>query len=335
MSASFLKSSLYFIVMDSSKPKVIDEVFPYLRVYEDGTIERLHGTEVAPAGFDPRTGVSSKDVVVVPETGVSARLYRPNLPPKNKKLPLVVYFHGGGFFISSAGDPKYHHSMNNLVATADVIAVSVNYRLAPEHRLPAAYEDSWAAVQWVASHSAGGGGGEAWVKDEVDFERVFLVGDSAGANIAHHLGLRIVGSGLDQRMNVVGIVSVHPYFWGEEGIGSEAMAKDPVRKAMVDKWWQFVCPSGRGNDDPLINPFVDGGPRFKDLGCDRVLVCVAERDILRDIGRLYYETLVKSGWGGRAEIVETEGEDHVFHIFQVDSDKAQRLLTCVASFINH
>lgn len=211
--------------------------------------------------------------------------------------------------------------------------MSVNYRLAPEHPLPAAYDDSWAVLQWVASHSAGGEGSEAWVRDDVDFERVFLVGDSAGANIAHHLALRIVGSRSAQRMKLVGIVSIHPYFWGEDQIGSEA--KDPVRKAMVDKWWQLVCPSGRGNDDPLINPFVDGAPSFKDLGCDKVLVCVAERDILRDRGRLYYETLVKSGWGGTAEIVETEGEDHVFHIFQGDSEKARSLVKSVASFINH
>ena len=328
---AFFKSSQFF--MDSSKPKVIHEVVPYLRVYEDGTIERLLGTEVTPAAFDPQTGVVSTDVVVVPETGVSARLYRPKLTPNNQKLPLVVYFHGGAFCISSAADPKYHHCLNTLVATANVIAVSVNYRRAPEHPLPAAYDDSWAVLQWVASHSAGGEGSEAWVRDGVDFERVFLVGDSAGANIAHHLALRIVGSRSAQRMKLVGIVSIHPYFWGEDQIGSEA--KDPVRKAMVDKWWQLVCPSGRGNDDPLINPFVDGAPSFKDLGCDKVLVCVAERDILRDRGRLYYETLVKSEWGGTAEIVETEGEDHVFHIFQADSDKARSLVRSVASFINH
>lgn len=328
---AFFKSSQF--LMDSSKPKVIHEVVPYLRVYEDGTIERLLGTEVTPAAFDPQTGVVSTDVVVVPETGVSARLYRPKLTPNNQKLPLVVYFHGGAFCISSAADPKYHHCLNTLVATANVIAVSVNYRRAPEHPLPAAYDDSWAVLQWVASHSVGGEGSEAWVRDDVDFERVFLVGDSAGANIAHHLALRIVGSRSAQRMKLVGIGLIHPYFWGEDQIGSEA--KDPVRKAMVDKWWQLVCPSGRGNDDPLINPFVDGAPSFKDLGCDKVLVCVAERDILRDRGRLYYETLVKSGWGGTAEMVETEGEDHVFHIFQADSDKARSLVRSVASFINH
>lgn len=318
--------------MDSSKPKVIHDVVPFLRVYEDGTVERLFATKIASAGFDPHTGVSSKDVVVVPETGVCARLYRPKLPTNSQKLPLVVYFHGGAFCISSVADPNYHNSLNALVATANVIAVSVDYRLAPEHPLPAAYEDSWAALQWVASHAGGGEGGEVWIRDHVDFERVFMVGDSAGSSISHHLAFRIAESGLAQRMKLIGIGLIHPYFWGEDPIGSEA--KDPVRKAMVDKWWQFVCPSEKGSNDPLINPFVDGAPRLRELGCEKVLVCVAERDILRDRGRLYYETLIKSGWGGTAEILETEGEDHVFHIFQTDADNARCLYRRLASFIN-
>ncbi|KAL7175547.1 hypothetical protein ACSBR2_029197 [Camellia fascicularis] len=329
----------------SSKREVSHEVPPYLRVYKDGTIERLFGNEVALAGFDLQTGVVSKDILIIPETGVSARLYRPpsvtpthnqnhnqNHNHNHNKLPLVIYFHGGAFFISSISDPKYHNSLNILVAKANIILISIDYRRAPEHPLPAAFHDSWASLQWVHSHVSGPGT-EAWLSDNVDFGRVFLAGDSCGSSIAHHLAIRVGHSNpVEGGLNILGIIMIHPYFWGEEPIGSEA--KNPVRKAMVDGWWRFVCLSDRGNDDPLINPVADGAPSLSGLACDRVLVCVAEKDILRDRGRLYYESLVKSEWLGKAEFVEIQGEDHVFHIIDPNCEKALKMIQCLASFIN-
>ncbi|KAJ7958136.1 alpha/beta-Hydrolases superfamily protein [Quillaja saponaria] len=323
--------------MDSGKREISVEVLPYLRVYKDGTIERIVGIQVVPAGFDSDTNVMSKDMVIIPETGVSARLYRPNFTnPVEQKLPLLIYFHGGAYCISSPSDPLYHNSINQLVAKANVVAVSVGYRLAPEHPLPASYEDSWAALQWVASHTRRNDseGLEEWLKDYVDFERVFLAGDSAGANIAHHMALRLqtLSSESTPNLKVQGIAMVHPYFWGKEPIGVEI--RDPVRKAMVDKWWDFVCPSEKGNDDPLINPFADGAPSLEGLGCRKVLVIVAEKDILRDRGKLYHKVLVNSRWEGTVHFFETEGEDHIFHIFNPNTEKAKSLIECLASFFN-
>nr|WIV69112.1 PUCXE35 protein [Pyrus ussuriensis] len=222
---------------------------------------------------------------------------------------------------SSAGEPLYHTSLNNLVVEANAIGVSVNYRLAPEHPLPTAYEDCWAVLNWVFND---GKGRDSWVKDHVDFERVFLVGDSAGANIAHHLALRIKPSDPDPKLKIAGIGMINPYFWGKEPIGGEV--GDLVRKSMVDTWWNFVCPSEKGCDDPLINPFVGGSPGLEGLACDKILVLVAGKDILRDRGMLYYDELVKSKWGGRKELIETQGEDHVFHIFNPNCDKAKILI---------
>ncbi|KAK2996153.1 hypothetical protein RJ639_029540 [Escallonia herrerae] len=62
------------------------------------------------------------------------------------------------------------------------------------------------------------------------------------------------------------------------------------------------------------------------LGCSRVLVSVAEKDLLRDRGRMYYEALGRSGWMGVAEIHETEGADHGFHLYNLDSEKAKDLI---------
>lgn len=114
--------------MESNKKQVSLEVLPWLVVHTDGTIERLAGTEVCPPGLDQETSVLSKDIIIEPKTGLSARIYRPDSVQPGQKLPLVLYFHGGAFLISSASFPCYHTSLNKLVAQANVIAVSVNYR---------------------------------------------------------------------------------------------------------------------------------------------------------------------------------------------------------------
>ncbi|GKD78602.1 probable carboxylesterase 2, partial [Tanacetum coccineum] len=97
---------------------------------------------------------------------------------------------------------------------------------------------------------------------------------------------------------------------------------------MVDKWWEFVCPSDSdlGLDHPLINPLVNGAPDLSGLGCGRVLVTVSEMDILKDRGLAYYEKLVKSKYEGKVEMYEVEGEDHGFHIFDVNAEKAVNLM---------
>lgn len=332
--------------MGSCGPEIVHDVPPYIKVYADGTVERLVATEVTPAGFDPHTGVLSKDVVVNQETGVTARLYRPNLVNKTQRLPLVIYFHGGAFCVATAFEPKYHEFVNALVSEANVMAVSVDYRRVPEHPLPAAYEDSWEVLNWVASHNSGEGS-EDWVRDSVDFGKVFLAGDSAGANISHHMAIRAAAGINSDNQKIInlefqGIIMIHPYFWGEKPVGI-VENKDTFRKAMVDKWWKFVCPSDKGCDDPLINPFVNNNYEISsgivvdqsNLGCKRILIFVAENDILNERGKMYYQFLIGSQiWKGKAEIVETEGEDHVFHIFNPCCDKAQALIKNCAAFVN-
>ncbi|KAL1533801.1 putative carboxylesterase 2 isoform X2 [Salvia divinorum] len=302
---------------------IVHDVRPYLRVYQDGTVERLLGTGFAPPSLDPSTAVSSKDILLHPETALSARLYLPT-PTPTAKLPLVLYFHGGAFCISSSADPNYHSMLNNLVRRASVLLVSVDYRLAPEHPLPAAYHDSWSALLSLSSSP------DPWIAQHADFNRVFLAGDSAGANIAHHLAIRAGRRELG--FQISGALMVQPYFWGEEAIGAER--ENPVFKAVVDGWWRFVCPSERGCDDPMINPFVEGAPGMEGSGCGRVLVCVAGNDILRERGRLYYKVLCESKREGKAELFETEGEDHVFHIIDPTSQNSTDLLQRCAEFIN-
>ncbi|XP_047977045.1 probable carboxylesterase 2 [Salvia hispanica] len=304
------------------------EFLPYIRAYKNGRVERLKGTDVVPAGTDPDTGVLSKDVTnIIPETEVYARIYLPKLSSTNEKLPLLVYYHGGAFLVHTPSSPLYHNFLNALVHESRVITVSVHYRRAPEHHLPVAYEDSWATLHWVASH-CNGDGPEPMLNHHADFQSVFLAGDSAGGNIVHNLAMA-AGQNGGLNVGIRGAVLIDPYFWGSDPIGSEGL--DMEKKAYVDRLWNVVCPSCP-LDDPWINPMATGGMSLAGLGCWRVLVTVAEKDLLKDRGWLYFQALAQSGWLGAVEIHETQGEDHCFHLDELEGEKAKQRLKKIAEF---
>jgi acetyl esterase len=100
------------------------------------------------------------------------RLYRAAAAPSDSALPALVYFHGGGWVI---GDLDTHDSLcRHLANAAHCIVVSIDYRLAPEHKFPAAVEDCFFAVSWVADEAD---------SLSIDRERLAVGGDSAGGNL--------------------------------------------------------------------------------------------------------------------------------------------------------
>jgi acetyl esterase/lipase len=326
-----------------SIPKEVDtELLPFVRIYKDGSVERLIGSPyVAPSpDQDPETGVSSKDITISHDPSISARLYLPTLDQtaaQNQKLPVLVYFHGGGFCIESAFSYDHQQFLNSLVAQAQVVAVSVEYRLAPEHRLPIAYEDCWAALQWVvsASHSIDNGtvNEEPWLINHGDFKRVFIGGDSAGANIAHNITMRAGDESLHGGVKILGTFLTHPYFWGSKPVGSEPSA-GPDEKPLPHVVWNFTYPAAPGGiDNPMINPTGPGAPSLAGLGCSRLLVVVAEKDELRERGVFYYDQVRKSNWEGEVELVQVDGEDHAFHVLKFESENAKNLIKRLASFL--
>jgi acetyl esterase/lipase len=288
--------------------------FRFFQVYKDGRVELFypHNKKIPPSD-DPVTGVQSKDVIISSEPQVSARIFLPKLKNPNQKLPLLLYIHGGGFSMKSASSPAYHKLCNQVAGEADFIVVSVEYGLFPTRPIPACYEDSWAVLQWVASH-VNGNGHDPWLNDHADLGKVFIGGDSAGGNISHTLAFRVGSIGLPRGVKVVGVVMVHPFFGG---------TKD-------DEMWLYMCPTNSGLNDPRMNPDVEDLAR---LGCERMLIFVAEKDYLIVAAKNYYEKLRKSGWKGTVELVENEKEDHCFHLLNLDSDKAQEMRYKFVSFL--
>jgi len=112
----------------------------------------------------------TRDLATTGKQAIPLRLYRPN---RNDGLPLLVYFHGGGWVIGSvAMSDAFCRALANASGCA---VVSVEYRLAPEHRYPAAADDAYAATKWCADHARGLG---------ADPDRLAVGGSSAGGNLA-------------------------------------------------------------------------------------------------------------------------------------------------------
>jgi acetyl esterase len=108
-----------------------------------------------------------------PQGDIPLRLYRGIGTERRAALPALIYFHGGGWVM---GDLDTHDGVCRLIANAAGIAViSVDYRLAPEHKFPAAVDDAMTATEWIAAHGATLG---------IDASRLAVGGDSAGGNIA-------------------------------------------------------------------------------------------------------------------------------------------------------
>lgn len=128
-----------------------------------------------------------------------------------------------------------------------------------------------------------------------------------------------------------GIILVHPYFWGKDPIVEEASYV--AFRSMIDALWRFSCPGSSGLDDPLINVCGDSSCLAR-LRCRRVLVCVAERDGFRQSGVEYCEKVRRSEWGGVVEMMESEGENHVFHLLDPTREAVGPLLKTIVDFIS-
>ncbi len=123
---------------------------------------------------DPPEMASVENVQApAPHGAIPVRIYKPRTLPKTGLAPGLVYYHGGGWVI---GDLESHDVACRHIATeAGIIVAAVDYRLAPEHKFPAAVDDSIAATTWIAANAE---------KLGIDATRLFVGGDSAGGNLA-------------------------------------------------------------------------------------------------------------------------------------------------------
>ncbi|KAF8057230.1 hypothetical protein N665_1262s0006 [Sinapis alba] len=280
---------------------VVDEVEGLIRVYKDGHVERSQLVTCVGPSLPLELGVACSDVYIDKLTNVWARLYIPI--DTNSNLPLLVYFHGGGFCVGSASWSCYHEFLARLSASSRCMVMSVNYRLAPENPLPAAYEDGVNVIHWLKKRSSN----SLWAK-LCDLSRIFLVGDSAGGNIAHHVASRLVTATDDLKpLRIEGTILIQPFFGGEARTESERSVENNTKSSILtlaasDAWWKLALPRGANREHPYCKP-------VKKMVMMRTLVCVAEMDVLMDREMEMCD--------GNEEVIKRvvyKGVGHAFHI---------------------
>lgn len=244
---------------------------------------------VAPA-LAPEPVSEVRDLVIDTLPPIAARLYRPRAGP----LPLLVYLHGGGWVVGSVAvaDP-----FSRALANASRCAVlSVEYRLAPEDRYPAAVDDAYAATRWSSDHATDLG---------IDPSRIAVGGSSAGGNLAAAVALMARERGNPKVAFQLLHVPVLDHDFETPSYRANAVGFGLTRSGM--RWfWDHYVPDPKLRDEPFASPL-----RAADLsGLPPALIVTAECDVLRDEGKAYGQRLRDAGVP--ATYVEYPGMVHGF-----------------------
>ena len=247
---------------------------------------------------------------VVPAAGrdIPVRVYRPSAEPT---LPTLLYFYGGGWTLG--GLDTCDGICRTLANTAGVQVVSIGYRLAPEHRFPAAVDDCRDALRHIAAHPGDFG---------TDARALAVGGDSAGGNLAAAAALLARDDGLD----LAGQLLVYP--------NTDQLAADGSLRDNTDPWlfnnrsvsWyrKHYLADDADAMNPLASPLL--APDLK--GLPPALVITAEYDPLRDQGEAYARRLAAAGV--RVELTRYEGMVHGFFTMTGAVDAARHAVAQAA-----
>jgi acetyl esterase len=211
-----------------------------------------------------------------PDGSLRVRLYSPS---NAALLPGLIYFHGGGLV---AGSLDTHDCIGRaLCESSGARVVSVDYRLAPEHRFPAALEDAKAAVRHISGHAADFG---------IDAARLGICGDSAGATLAAATCQWTIQSGGPQFKLQLLLCPILDYSRVTES-KRELASGYLVDQATLDHDLKYYLPAGTAPSNPLVSPLLAGDVS----GMPRTIIHTAEFDPLRDEGRNYFDRLTQAG----------------------------------------
>jgi acetyl esterase len=233
------------------------------------------------AGY-PDGVTAETTAIAMPTHAIPIRIYRRQNPDP---AAVVVYYHGGGYILG--GLDSHDDVCAELCSVTGYEVVSVDYRLAPEHRHPAAFDDAVAAFEWAAVTYA---------------QSIMLAGDSAGGNLA----AAVSHARRDHPRAPIGQVLIYPALGGDMSKGSYVThAEAPMLTARDLKFYRNIRGEVR-TDDPTSEPLVDGD--FSRL--PPTVIVTAECDPLSSDGETYRDRILAAG--GKAWWREEPGLVHSF-----------------------
>jgi acetyl esterase len=247
-------------------------------------------------------GVTSADRTIPGPGGpLPVRIYT---PAGNGPFPVVVYYHGGGWVI--ANKDVYDGGARSIAKSANAVVVSVDYRLAPEHKFPAQHEDALATYKWAAQNAASIKG---------DPQRLALAGESAGGNLAVATAIAARDAKLPMPKAVI---SVYPIAQPDTMTASyveNANAK-PLNRAMMGWFAKHTVRTPADLQDPRIN-LVSANL----AGLPPVTIINAQIDPLRDDGAMLERALKQANVSVERRVYE--GVTHEFFGMGGVVDKAK------------
>ncbi|KAF5802732.1 putative carboxylesterase [Helianthus annuus] len=278
-----------------------------LIIKKDGTLNqsllKFIGIRTSPSLSN---GVKTHDVEVDPTRKLWFRVFVPTQYAE-QELPVMVFFHGGGFIVLNPAAKKYDDVCRKFAR--ELPAIVVSFLDIEENR-------------------------SKWLPENANISRCFIGGDSAGGHITHYVAERASQFNF-QRLRVIGLVVIQPFFGGEERTDSEIRLDGtaPILSLKrTDVLWKAFLPLGEpyNRDHPSINVSGPNAADISKVDLPPTMVVVAGFDILRDWQIRYYEWLKKSG--KEAYLMDYPNMFHAFYLFP-ELPESDQLILEVKDFI--
>lgn len=189
----------------------------------------------------PDQAVTTMDMAYGSDPSQFARIYKPAAPTGSGPMPVIVYYHGGGWVIADV--MTYDATPRLMAKQLNAIVVSVEYRHAPEFKFPAQHDDASAAYRWAVANAASMGG---------DTAKIALAGESAGGNLAVATAIYARDNGLPKP---VAILAVYPIANSDMALPSkkDSAGAKPLNAAMLTWFGYYYTTSMADMQDPRLN----------------------------------------------------------------------------------
>jgi acetyl esterase len=261
-------------VMQAANPRPIEAMTPEeARLQMEATARARKAEPLPVARIEERT-------MPGPAGAIRLRLYWPNASGSGRPVPAIVYYHGGGHVIGSLD--THDLIARNLCAGAEALVVSVDYRMGPEHKFPAAVEDSWAALKWMHANSGRLG---------ADPERVGVHGDSAGANLGAVVALMARDKGQPKLRLQSLVYPIADYTLSAPSYQKFATGYGVLTRGAMVWFQQHYLRSPSDAEDWRASPINAASL----AAVAPAIVVTAECDVLHDDGQNYADALRRAG----------------------------------------